>query len=182
MSEEKQTLHKAINEYYRSINLSAQQLDGLQQTSRIYPFNFVVASMVASCLLVIAFGVFTAFKQPGSFSISQEIAYNHNSQMPMEVVSHSLVDIQKYLHRLGFKLVDSHRLPSGGWQLLGGRYCSIDGKIAAQLKIKNLTSGKVYTYYQANLDSALGKPQVFSVDGVDVELWQEKGLVLGLAY
>ena len=71
------------------------------------------------------------------------------------------------------------------WQFLGGRYCSINGKLAALLKVKNLKDNNTYTFYQAANDAKLEKLNEDSmsdiIDGVDVSIWNEKGLLLGLA-
>ena len=132
--------------------------------------------MVFSCL----FGIYQ-YNQPSFFDISTEIAYNHNSQMQMEIESNSLLDIQTYLNRLGFTLIESEYFSKGNWELLGGRYCSISGKIAAQLRVKNNDTNEVYTYYQSSIDQQPDQNMGFAVDGVNVELWEEKGLLMGLA-
>ena len=116
--------------------------------------------------------------------ISKEIEYNHNSQMQMEVFSESIDDIQLHLNRLGFSLIESAFLIGDNWELVGGRYCSISGKIAAQLQIKNLDTSKIYTFYQAKLPDQffnLIQDKQISVDGVNVKIWQENGLLMGLA-
>ncbi|MBE1273712.1 hypothetical protein [Enterovibrio baiacu] len=76
------------------------------------------------------------------------------------------------------------QLPVEKWVLLGGRYCSIDGKIAAQLHVKDLETDRVYTFYQAKLpqgSEADMKNVETNVDGVNVSLWEENGLLMGLA-
>ncbi len=52
------------------------------------------------------------------------------------------------------------------------------------LKIKNLDTLKTYTYYQAKLPenffNIIQNKEIF-VDGVNVKMWQENGLLMGLA-
>ena len=104
--------------------------------------------------------------------------------MQMEVLSPTIDGIQGHLNRLGFSLIDSIKLASDKWQLIGGRYCSISGKIAAQIKVKNIATKKIYTFYQAKMTTDLISNLIdteLEIDGVTVKLWQEKGLLMGLA-
>jgi len=77
--------------------------------------------------------------------------------------------------------------------LLGGRYCSIKGETAAQLRYQssanaNLTQS-ASTLFQVpfELDMhgeipniAEGKPELLQVKGLDVSLWVERGLLMVL--
>ena len=150
-----------------------------------YAFHLAAALL---CVILLAF----TFKLPNhsgpslSQRIMDEIAYNHLQKMPIEVASASLDDIRSYLDKLTFPLISPSALEQPNWQLLGGRYCSINGRIAAQLKVKNLTDDNVYTLYQATIDGQLESivgdaPTTKMIDGVGVSIWQEKGLLLGLA-
>lgn len=123
--------------------------------------------------------------QPLSQRIMSEIVYNHNQDMPIEIASSSLTDISEYLNKLSFSIVLPNALSQPNWQLLGGRYCSINGKLAAQLKVKNLKDNSISTFYQAAIDKNLDKSDENAIsdtiDGVGVSIWQEQGLLLGLA-
>lgn len=183
-------LKSALKKHYNDIELTPKQLERLNQTTikqetinKIKPIKFfnIRNSMAASVVVFSCLFGFIQFKQPSFLAISEEIAYNHNSQMQMEIKSNSLLDIQTYLNRLDFKLIKSEYFLEGNWELLGGRYCSISGKIAAQLRIKNKDTNEVYTYYQASNEFKPKQEMAFAVDGVNVELWQEKGLLMGLA-
>ena len=116
--------------------------------------------------------------------IAEEIAYNHNKQMTPEVFSSSLDNIGAYLGKLDFPLIASKRFSTGNWEILGGRYCSISNSLAAQLKIRNKDTNKVHTFYQALVPQALPaelEAREIFVDGVKVDIWVEKGLLLGIA-
>ena len=143
---------------------------------------YATACMLIACLVV----TFSLINQPPlSERIMDEIVYNHKQDMPVEVVSSSLDDIRQYLDKLSFPIISPAALGKPNWEFLGGRYCSINGKLAAQLKIKNLVDNTTYTLYQASTD---GIDEITStsrstdiIDGVGVSIWQEKGLLLGLA-
>jgi len=117
--------------------------------------------------------------------VMDEIAYNHRQEMPVEVAANSMPAIGGYLDRLSFSLISPRALVDSGWQILGGRYCSINGKLAAQLKVRNVAEDKVYTLYQASTEGDLTQTGLSMtsnmVGDVKVSIWQEQGLLLGLA-
>ena len=141
----------------------------------------------AACVLFIcAITVFGLNNRPPlSTRVMDEIAYNHRQGMPVEIASNSLADIRSYLNKLSFAIVLPSALAQSDWQLLGGRYCSINGKLAAQLKLKNRKNDQVYTLYQAvtegSSDNLGSDPVNDKIDGVGVSIWREGGLLLGLA-
>jgi len=146
------------------------------------------AFFASACLLIIVClaVTFSLINQPPlSQRIMNEIAYNHKQDMPIEVTSDSIDDIRKYLNKLSFPIISPEALKMPNWKFLGGRYCSINGKLAAQLKIKNLKDNNVYTLYQASTEAGIdksGKVRLTEmIDGIGVSIWREKGLLLGLA-
>ena len=183
--EQNAPLKKQLHEHYDDQNLSELQLDKLQNLSVDTNKSTMksLLAIAASALLAVSIYIVN-FTGLNYGDISKEIAYNHNSQMQMEVFSESIDDIQSHLNRLGFSLIESAFLIGDNWELVGGRYCSISGKIAAQLQIKNLDTSKIYTFYQAKLPDQffnLIQDKQISVDGVNVKIWQENGLLMGLA-
>ncbi|MEH6454960.1 MAG: hypothetical protein V7749_01430 [Cocleimonas sp.] len=167
----------------------ATEIDSKSGLSRFLPdFRgyrsafYATACMLAVCLVV----TFSLINQPTlSQRIMDEIAYNHKQDMPIEIESNSVDDVRKYLNKLSFPIISPSALVKANWQLLGGRYCSINGKLAAQLKIKNLENNNIYTLYQAASESGIEKSGATRltgmIDGIDVSIWREKGLLLGLA-
>lgn len=141
-----------------------------------------------STALMLFGALFTVYnlldKTTTSQRIMTEIVYNHNQQMPSEIASSSISDISKYLNKLSFSMSLPEVLSASNWQLLGGRYCTISGKLAAQLKVKNLNNNKTYTFYQAAINKDLEKSDfkmTDTIDGVGVSIWREHGLLQGLA-
>ena len=68
---------------------------------------------------------------------------------------------------------------------MGARYCSIQGKLAAQLRLQDKASQKIYTLYQVSGNAYdLPSPhevRTIDLDGIRVKIWQEKGVWLALA-
>ena len=205
------SLDKALKTHYESKSLSNSQLDNLMamQTAaddslltrlkagfkaslfgefvsniKGYRYAFYATACLLLMTLVVSFSLLN--RAPLSERVMQEIAYNHQQEMPIEITSNSLINIGNYLNKLEFPLIKSSFLDNDKWQLLGGRYCSINGKLAAQLKVKNVEDNKVYTLYQAaistDITKTLGATKEQAIEGVKVSIWQEKGLLLGLAH
>jgi len=137
--------------------------------------------MIVALLLVVPFG---GSQSNFTGNIISEIAYNHNKNMTMEITSPSIANVNRYLVKLGFSVISSSRFNNVDWELVGGRYCNIGGELAAQLKIRNKQDNQVYTLYQFQVPTGY-VPEEESIErysaGVKVTLWQEKGLLLGLA-
>jgi len=82
------------------------------------------------------------------------------------------------MSKLDFSLIHSKKSDIQNLQLLGARYCSIQGELAAlEDKI-----GRTYTLYQSPVtDDLLGLKAGERVqDGLRLKLWREAGLFFGL--
>lgn len=131
-----------------------------------------VMSLVASFLLValLNFRYFT-YK-----SVEMEVAYNHNKNVPAEITTGDVLKIRNHLTKLDFPVIASAKIDPNRFELVGARYCSIQGKLAAQLKYKDLQTGRTSTVYQVPNDnySEIDK----HVSGVRVKGWVEKDLFI----
>ncbi|MBT3980842.1 MAG: hypothetical protein HOE90_05770 [Bacteriovoracaceae bacterium] len=166
-----------IKNYYQSKELSASQLERLQGKSSMSLLWSAGAGLAISCFALLIF--FSTAKIENQ--IVDEIVYNHGKNLSVEISSSDLIKIGKALPKLDFTLAQSSRLPPGKWKVLGARYCSIQGKIAAQLKLENISNGHVYTLYQTHLTKEMkGIDHKDQVSGASVQLWTEKGLLMGL--
>ena len=87
------------------------------------------------------------------------------------------------LNRLDFALLPSDPTIRGTYTLLGGRYCSVQGALAAQLKVKNKKTGDVLTLYVTRLTKPLKSiaSQTTTHDNVTIRLWIDNDRLFGLA-
>ncbi len=146
----------------------------------------VYLAVAASLLLVLlGSGVFLLQKNDGtdpSWLVAKEIAVNHNKHLAIEFPTGDYHELDRLMDKLDFSSVISKRLAPGEYRLLGGRYCSIQGQLALQLKLQD-RAGNLYTLYQAPLNKILTgirQGEQF-IDGLRITLWREAGLLLGLA-
>lgn len=114
--------------------------------------------------------------------VAQEIALNHIKALKVDHPAAVFSELASMSDKLGFVPVEPARLAERGLQLEGARYCSVQGCMAAQLRVVDADGG-AYTLYQVRPDERLAKldAATATVDGVDVEIWNEAGLVMGLA-
>ncbi|MCL1147783.1 hypothetical protein AB4298_07230 [Shewanella sp. 10N.261.52.F9] len=127
-------------------------------------------------------------RQTMDWKIAEEVAKNHIKMKPLEVQTQRLSDLRDYFIQLDFKLVSS-RLITNNSQMLGGRYCSIQGLTAAQIRF--VEQDKAITLYEVQYDQSLygklpmieagDKPIEHIVRGVLVSIWVEKGLLMASA-
>jgi hypothetical protein len=121
-----------------------------------------------------------------SLSIVKEVVKNHIRQKPLEVFSESFAQTSEYFTQLDFVPLQSNQFVSAA-KMLGGRYCSIKSQTAAQIRYID-TGGKHVTLYQVGFNPELfgtlpnidnnEQPSVYYMDGLQVSLWTEKGLMM----
>lgn len=115
-------------------------------------------------------------------SIAEEIAHNHFKAKHVDFVGDSIGTLRARMTELDFRLADVSSLVGSDVRLLGGRYCSIQGEPAAQLKLETGT-GEVLTMYQVHLvDRFESLPQGrIPHEALQIELQQIDGVLVGLA-
>lgn len=196
----KQPLSQVVRAHLNEQELNPRQLERLSQLqsqilkphpamkSRWNWAAVVVFSVIASlsAFLYTKGQDHTAIAQ----KMAEEIAMNHLKNRPMEVKGSQVAALRDYFTELDFVLSESSRLGDGVTRLLGGRYCSIQGVGAAQLRLQEENQG-YKTWYQVPYDHAKhaivpnmdngSTPIVRYARGVRVEMWAEKGLVFALA-
>jgi len=190
-------LSVSLTAYYQRKSLSAdsvkrmlaQASDSTPATRQTVPwFRRPIAGLawVASLLIIVMAGQFFYHQQSYQGNLTtrvlEEIAMNHNKKLDAEYVETRPEILRAVMQRLDFPLdlpTDIQR----DFQLIGGRYCSIQGGLAAQLKVRNRTSGAVSTLYVTALTEKLAriKEQQVLQGSVDIHLWQQQGRFFGLA-
>ena len=193
----KSNLKTSVKNYVQSKQLDDQQFAALQELNLAHrqPVKSYAAkrryAVIATVLLVLIAGSIWSIQPRNSkeisIAIAEEVAYNHIKIKPLEVTSRSLDDVRNYFSELDFTLIDSSVVAAEGLQLLGGRYCSIQGESAAQLRMLDKQTGDVQMVYQAPYNKELfaslpniqeGQPPVrHYVNGVAVDVWVEKGIL-----
>ncbi|MGK0290725.1 MAG: hypothetical protein ACI86H_002184 [bacterium] len=193
----KPTIRESLQDHYQDFHLSGEQFSKLEAmeiksqnslTRQQWSFKKIflalpVVAMFIFIFIFIAWGVIPFQSKTFENKIIEEIAYNHNKRLASEIKTASFSQIKSYLTKLDFNMVAASALKTG-WKLVGGRYCSINKKLAAQLHLKDSTTNQIYTWYQVGVPEKL-KHQAKIIEGysqgIKVRLWVENGILHGLA-
>lgn len=203
-------LDDRLKEYYRGVTLSQESLGALAETMNDFrepevpaqshsaaadttsglwhrlPFGWHQMQWVAGFLLLVVSSVFmysTATHHERTERTLREVAMNHATRLDLEFYDSSVASIDQQMVQLPFTLA----LPRGmddNYELLGSRYCSLAGNLAAHVKLKNKITGKSASLFVTSLSDEL-KPvdaAQADLDGLDVELFQEGGLFYAFAH
>lgn len=185
-------LDKLIRDYYQSQALDDARVDAiLQRAAAQNPRNprrrmaswAPLAACLAVCLVAVLLHIQISQRNVTAWVLS-EVAMNHAEALSPEVLSDHYPAIRQGLEQLDFELTPPApgTIPAGV-QLVGGRYCSIYGELAAQLSFMDPGSGARYTLFITPLTDSLeeiggGHGQH---DGVDIRLWHGEKLFYALA-
>ncbi len=208
----KKPLKQVVQEHIETISLNEQQLDKLMQIQHandnnqrsFYKPNRLLANKpwyvaLAAMVMVFVLGAVVVMQYSQTMpadrlirEIANEAAGNHLAMKPLEIQAVTINDVQSYFTKLDF-LPHPSKLIEGNNKILltGGRYCSIQGSIAAQLRYTDQQGGFItlfITLFEAhyspemitqfpNVDKG-EKPIVTYAKGIKVTLWQELGLLM----
>ncbi len=200
MSEQRRPLKDAIAEQAGKARLDHAQLQALlamqQPERRLHPDRrrAALGLLVLAVLLVLGSWQWHSRKAPDPrLAIATEVANNHLKLKPLDVTARSMAEIQQFFTLLDFAPINSavlqRRFAINEQQLLGGRYCSIQGITAAQLRYR-LGDQPLHTLYAVGYDADkhgdiantdLGQaPEHIPTHGLTVHLWREKNLLFAL--
>ena len=196
----KGNLKNVVNEFVEKQSLSKKQLNSLLKLQQNKSEKTSMASnnkirwAAIAAVLFITFGNVLYFSMLSDIPLAQrigtEVAKNHINLKPLEIQTSSIKDIRTFLSKLDFIPIESVLLKESSKSLIGGRYCSIQGVRAAQLRLKDSTTGQIQslyeTVYDPNVFSNLPelkegqKPITVYSKGLAVDIWVEKGLLFAL--
>ena len=180
-------LDKHIRDHYAGKSLSDDRLEAiLKQGKKRTNWTRRLPLWAAAALFLI--GIFSLNTYWERHQLNQrvlaEIAMNHNKRLSVEVSSNQYADVQQGLDRLEFAILPLDLTVIENHELLGGRYCSIQGHLAAQLKLKHKKTGNVKTLYVTRLTESLSDvhTQTTTTSGVTIRLWKTGSRLFGLAH
>ena len=183
------SLNARLKQYYEKKLLTDEKVDAVLAIARRTSKGPTISLRhlwAAAAAIVAALGLFhiaTRSADRLTHDIVMEIALNHAKSGTAAIYSERYEDIQAGLDRLTFPI-----LPDKPWilknlALIGGKYCSIQGQLAAQIKMKHKASGKSCTLYITqltdHLEQASARTEV--LDDVMVEIWKKDNRLFVLA-
>ena len=198
----KQSLKTSAQQHFNNKSLSSKQLNQLlvmqenhngQKTTR--DFFWYKTLSVASVLMLSVLGIYLINSpyfstQTLEQRIAEEVAGNHLKLKPLEISSNTMQEITAYFKQLDFSPVSPSSVKLSQQNLLGGRYCSIQGVTALQLRLMNNKTNKVQSLYETEYDKQVfkdfpelkegSKSLTVYVKGMKVDMWVEKDILFAL--
>jgi len=184
-----------VRDHIENQKLSQQQLSSLQELGTKYqadheketPKKWAVTLGITASFMLLLF-VHTTYNNINREKLitatSHELALNHLKLKPLDISTSAFTQLQRYFTQLDFVPSQSHLTER--LKLIGGRYCSVSGITAAQLRYINEES-QLTTVYQVpyNKEDFYWVPEVGkddaplkrSANGLHIRFWREKGLV-----
>lgn len=180
-------IDKNIKQYYKSQSLSEDRLErilGESSNKTSLKKLYIPLSIAASLLIaVLASSVFYFDGYLLTKRVIKEIEMNHNKHLSVEMFSTEYAELSGMLKKLDFELVRPDSPFTKDYELIGGRYCSIQGELAAQLKLKHKGNGSISTLYAASLNPELQKIKLTdkNTNTTSIKLWNSDNIFYGLA-
>lgn len=116
--------------------------------------------------------------------VAAEVARNHLKGSPPEVLADDFSVIEAALTKLDFPLAPSsaHPLPDR-LTLVGGRYCSVQGVPAAQIRLLEPDGNPCTLYVARSVGNRLAsvRPGEYEAAGVRVRIWHDEGRLFAMA-
>lgn len=178
-------LEDNLKNYYLAKSLPKEKVDLLLSNSKLKRTSMSFGKVTIAAILILGL-VFTFYSYQNNsleMRIIKEVAMNHNKQLAVEFAANDLSSLQSQLDKLDFSIILAQSLISDSYRLVGGRYCSIQGNLAAQLKVENTKKNRIETLYITNLSSDLIKIRStdMSYNGANIKVWKNGGLLYAIA-
>ncbi|MFT6877232.1 MAG: peptide methionine sulfoxide reductase MsrA [Granulosicoccus sp.] len=182
-----------LRHYYRSLQLNeaglqdiAQYDNGRARASGVFAsWRLGGVTWVAAAVLLLSVSV--GIHEYGTHSertyrTLNEAAMNHSTRLQMEFEASTIVEIDQHMLQLPFKV----KLPTEfnkQYSVLGARYCTISGELAAHVKFIDHETDKQVSLFMTRSVDDLQKINATreQVNGVNVSLWNESGLFYAMA-
>lgn len=169
------------------LNSKLAGLLGRSLPSQVYSGKRGALMLRCAVLSAVIVGVGVSMHMAGSMDergerAMREVAMNHATRLSFEFEGGSLAALDTSMNQLPFVLSVPSRLP-GDVEVLGSRYCSLSGQLAAHMKLREGKTGQTLSLFVTNSATTLNQLNGISgyVDGVEVELFYEGGLFYALA-
>jgi len=192
------TLDENIKDYYAGKQLSShmeKRLLAMDEVDHHHSSSFralksiqarSLFAIAASLLLIVMLSVqFMSSTLPDQLinNVVKEVVLNHQKNLAIEFIVSDYGQLAKVMDKLDFTIKEPAFIKAENYALLGSRYCSIQGHIAAQMKLAN-RQGKAMTLYVTRLNNDLQKLQHQRQlqQQVWVDTWYEDELFYSLAY
>lgn len=186
-------LEEQIRTHYESQRLSSSVLEeirilrkGSEQERRTVRFPvrwLAIAAIIAVAIAGSALVLLPRSDRGAAEELAMIAARDHNRRLAVEVHASDYDELRAKMARLDFNPVMPQRAEGMSLRVVGARYSSVGGSPAVEIKLIE-PSGGICTLIQVRPDDRLariGSSKQFVIDGLRIDVWKEKGLVMALA-
>ena len=183
-------LEQELKNYYRSKRLASHRITAIQasmhEIGRTRHRVSYLTPLAAVVLLTIGIGLWLYMSTDSSLThqVVTEIRHNHLQHGALVAKSDQYTVVQAALSKLDFPIRPRRDELIQDFILIGGKYCTIQGYRAAQLKLSHRNSRIIHTLYVLPMTDNIKdvEPGVYETNGVQIELWTDQLLFYGLAH
>lgn len=187
------SLEEQIRTHYESQRLSSSVIEeirilrkGSEQERRAVRFPvrwLAIAAIIAVTIAGSALVLLPRSDRGAAEELAMIAARDHNRRLAVEVHASDYDELRAKMARLDFNPVMPQRAEGMSLRVVGARYSSVGGSPAVEIKLIE-PSGGICTLIQVRPDDRLariGSSKQFVIDGLRIDVWKEKGLVMALA-
>lgn len=160
-----QEIDKSVRDFFLSQKLPAEKVQSILEQGESQPGRnntvwwhyWVPVAAAAAIVVAFSFQMGRSYKEDDFyFDVAGEIAMRHNGYKSFDVKAASFEGAQEGLRDLAFSVTPlvKQKLLSA-YEVLGARYCQLQGQQAAHLQVKNRKTGTLCTLYVASLKGSL---------------------------
>ncbi|NKB70240.1 MAG: hypothetical protein GKR89_24480 [Candidatus Latescibacteria bacterium] len=177
------SLDDKIKSYYQSRSLPEAQVERLLEQTQGKP-RLQRYYWLAGCAAVLLVGLvwWSGRGRDPADRVLAEVAMNHVKGLAVEVTADHYGALQEGLDKLDFVVLPPPDI-CDQYALVGGRYCSILGGLAAQLKVRDADSDQMLTLYVTRNTDELRRIGYREAqwEGVEVSMWGADNRFFALA-
>ena len=144
--------------------------------------GFIIAATAAALWLAVFKVSSPESPQAIAATVAQCAAEGHNDRQELEFRVRQTADLRRVMKSLDFAPVEPEMMARMNMRVVGARYTTLEGVIAAQIVYLD-PKGEPCTLYLARPVEKLAQIPAgdHDIDGLRVSVWREKGLVMVLA-
>ncbi len=180
-------LDEQVYQYYWDKSMKNESIEALLETEQKHSRNWlpISAALVAGVALFAAVLWQQQLVQLDLRDLTiREAAMNHTSKFQLDVETSELELLTAKMEKLDFQITLPAQLESR-LALIGGRYCTINGQLAAHLKFEDRKLGSELSLFMTpattTLSSLHGQKARIADLAVSVSLARENGMFYALA-
>lgn len=117
--------------------------------------------------------------------VAGEIAMRHNGNRPLDIEAHSFDAVQNGMKDLAFSVTPAVKQGLlSAYEILGARYCYLEGQQGVHLRVRNRATGALCTLYIASLKGPLADlrqtENEVHFEANDVRMWEDSDRLFAL--